>query len=182
VIDIEKSIAIEKNPVDVWNILTDFSGYRSWNPAVNHAALYGPVEPGSEIKALSGKWDFKFIIKNVKIAKEFEIQGRSIGLSLNLRFRITGGENISEVLMSAQAGGWLSGLFKRKVAGGIEDTMEIFLNSLKRRVLSGGSYEIEREDSRNTKPDSDRISMPTPFNLIYKTRSKKFRRGGLRLK
>lgn len=180
VIKIEKSITIEKNAANVWNTLTDISGYRSWNPVVSHAAIYGPVEPGTEIKALLGKWDFKFVIIKTKAVRELELQGGSVGLKVNLVFNISGGEDISKVHLSATMEGWISVLFTKKASNSAEETLEIFLNSLKRRVLSGGSYEVERKETVENQSESDGISMPTPFNFIYKTRRKKFRKGGSR--
>lgn len=179
---IEKSIEIEKDAAIVWKTLTEISSYRSWNPVVSHAAIYGPVEPGTGIKILAGNWDFEFTITKVHAPREFKLLGSSIGINLKLLFSIDFQDGKSLVRANARVGGWINTLFKKRVGSEVEDALEIFLNSLKNRASGGGSYEIEREDSRNNKPDNDRISMPTPFNLIYKTRAKKFRRRGLRLK
>lgn len=175
---IEKSIAIEKSVGDIWGTLTDFSGYRSWNPVVKHAAIYGPVASGTGIKALAGKWDFEFTITKAHLPGELEMRGSSVGINLRLCFNIDEGNSQSIVRISAYSSGWISLVFKKKVKVNLEDSLEIFLNSLKKKVLGGGSYEIKREDARHDQPASDGISMPTPFNLVYKTRSRKFRKGG----
>ena len=175
---IEKSIAIEKSAGDIWNTLTDFSGYRGWNPIIKHAAIYGPIAVGTGIKALAGKWDFEFTITKVHPPGEFEMRGSSVGISLRLCFNIDGRNGRTIIRIDAYSGGWISRVFKKKVRVNLEDSLEIFLNSLKKKVLSGGSYEIKRGDAENDQPESDGISMPTPFNLVYKTRSRKFRKGG----
>jgi hypothetical protein len=175
---IEKSMAIEKSVGDIWNTLTEFSGYRSWNPIVKHAVIYGPVAAGTGIKALVGKWDFEFTITKAHAPGEFEMRGSSVGINLRLCFNIDARNGQSIVRISAYSGGWISRVFKKKVRVNLEDSLEIFLNSLKKKVLSGGSYEIKREDAKHDRPESDDISMPTPFNLVYKTRSRKFRKGG----
>jgi hypothetical protein len=179
VIKIEKSIDIEKNAVDVWNTLTVFSGYRGWNPVVKHAAIYGPVAPGTGIKALVGKWDFEFTIVKTRPPEEFELRGSSIGINLKLCFNINNMDGGSKVRLNVRTDGWISTIFKNRVKSNLEETLEIFLKSLKRKVLEG-SYEIKRDDTEQIEPESDSISMPTPFNLIYRTRAKKSRRGGLR--
>jgi hypothetical protein len=169
---------IEKSIGDIWDTLTDFSGYRSWNPIVKHAAIYGPVAAGSGIKALAGKWDFEFTITKAHPPGELEMQGSSVGINLRLCFNIDVLSGRSIVRISAYSGGWISRVFEKKVKVNLEDSLEIFLNSLKQKVLSGDSYEIKREDTDHDKSESDGISMPTPFNLVYKTRSRKFRKGG----
>jgi len=179
---IEKSIEIEKDAAIVWNTLTGISSYRSWNPVVSHAAIYGPVASGTGIKTLIGKWDFEFTIIKVHAPRVFELRGSSIGINLKISFIIDFQNGKSLVRAKAGIGGWIHSIFKKRVETGVEDSLEIFLNSLKNRASGGGSYEIKREESKNDETRSGNISMPTPFNLIYKTRARKFRRGGLRLK
>jgi len=179
---IEKSIEIEKDADIVWKTLTGISSYRSWNPVVSHAAIYGPVASGTGIKTLVGKWDFEFTIIKVHAPREFELRGSSVGINLKLLFNIDFRDGKSLVRANVHVGGWINTLFKKRVEAGVEDSLEIFLNSLKNRASGGGSYEIKREENKKDETRSGNISMPTPFNLIYKTRAKKFRRGGLRLK
>lgn len=175
---IEKSIDIEKNASDIWNILTEFSSYRSWNPVVKHAAIYGPVVRGTGIRALAGKWDFEFTIVEARAPEILKLRGSSVGINLEFCFNIDSRDGKSAVRINAHTGGWISAVFKKRVRTGMEDNLDIFLNSLKKKVLSGTSYEIKREDNGQKQPESDNITMPTPFNLIYKTRTRKFKRGG----
>jgi len=179
---IESLITIEKKPADIWDTLIGFSNYRSWNPIVKHAAIYGPVSTGTKIKILSGKWDLDFVIVKASLPDELEIKGRTVGLNIELYFKISSEENASVVKVETLVNGWISKFFRKSIRRNIEESLDIFLSALKRRVLSGNAYEIKRDNEKIKDDDRKGISMPTPFNVVYRTRSKKFRRGRSRLK
>jgi hypothetical protein len=179
---IEDSIIIEKDVRAVWDTLTSFSNYRTWNPAVSHAAIYGPLSPGTRVKILSGKWDFDFVIKDVSPLKRLEMEGRSIGVNLNINCELQGDSATSKVLITGSLGGLLPGIFKKKLRRNLEESLTIFLNAIKRRVLSDNTYRISRDDSQKEEDEQRSVSMPSPFNLLYKTRSRKSRKVRYRLK
>ncbi|UCE67713.1 MAG: SRPBCC family protein [Candidatus Zixiibacteriota bacterium] len=171
---IESSIAVEKKPLELWNTLIEFSNYRAWNPIVNHAAIYGPVSEGTDIKILSGKWDLRFYIVDASPPVRLVIDGGSVGLKLKLRLTISPEENGSLVSIETSVDGWMTRIFPKKIKRNIEESLELFLSALKRRVSSGDTYEIKRGDEKTDDEDDRRsFSMPTPFNLIYKTRKKR---------
>ncbi len=171
---IESSIAIEKKPLEIWNILIGFFNYRGWNPIVKHAAVYGPISEGTEIKFLSGKWDLRFFIVNASPPDRLVIDGGSVGLKMKLSLTIFPEEDGSEVNIEAFVGGWMAIIFPKKIKRNIEESLDLFLSALKRKVLGGNTYRIIRGDEKTEDEDGRRsFSMPTPFNLIYKTRKKK---------
>ena len=167
----------------VWETLTAVSNYRTWNPVVNHAAIYGPVAAGTKLKIRSGKWDFDFVIDDVSSPSRLELRGKSTGIDLQITFRITGDPGISKLSIEACYGGLVPGLFRRKSRLALEESLEMFLNSLKRRAVSGGAYQVERNDDDNSKRVEEEYYPPaTPFNLLYKSGSRKppRRRSGLK--
>ncbi|UCC80744.1 MAG: SRPBCC family protein [Candidatus Zixiibacteriota bacterium] len=171
---IDSSITIEKKPPEIWNTLVEFSNYRSWNPVVSHAAIYGSVVTGTAIKIMSGKWDFRFSIVHASPPERLDVEGGAVGLNMKLRLNISPLENGSSVSIEALAGGWITKIFSKKIKRNIEESLELFLSALERRISGGNSYEITRHDEKATNEDDRRgFSMPTPFNLIYKTRQKK---------
>jgi hypothetical protein len=168
------SIEVNAKPPDIWDTLVQFSNYRSWNPVVNHAAIYGPVSEGTEIKILSGKWDLNFVIVNTFPPKRFEIDGSSIGLNMKILLDISSHEDGSMISIDTQWSGWLTKIFTKKFKEGIEDNIDMFLSALQRRVSRGESYSIERDDDSVEEEDERKgFSLPTPFNLIYKSRKRK---------
>lgn len=180
---INSSITIEKKPPEIWNALVEFSNYRSWNPVVNHAAIYGPVAAGTAIRIMSGKWDFRFSIIHVSPPEKLEMEGGSAGLNLKLRLNISPGESGSVVSIEALAGGWMAIIYSNKIKRNIEESLEMFLSALERRVSGGKSCEIMRDDKKRIEEDDGKgFSMPTPFNLIYKTRKRKSPRRKSRLR
>ncbi len=180
---IDSSITIEKKPHEIWNALVEFSNYRSWNPVVSHAAIYGPVVAGTAIKIMSGKWDFGFSIVHASQPERLDIEGGSSGLNMKICLTISPRENGSEVNVEALAGGWMMKIFPKKIKRNIEESLELFLSALERRVSGRDSYEIMRDDEK-TADEDDRsgFSMPTPFNLIYKSRKKRSPRYKSRLR
>ena len=171
---IESSITIEKEPLELWNTLVEFSNYRAWNPVVNHAAIYGPVAGGTEVKILSGKWDYKFLIVEASAPHRLVIDGRSVGFNIKLNLTISPRENGSMINIDAFIGGWITRIFTKKIKRNVEESLELFLSALERRVSSGNTYQIKRHDEKAEAEDDGKSRfMPTPFNLIYKTRKKK---------
>jgi hypothetical protein len=180
---IKSSITVDKKPADVWYTLVEVSNYRSWNPVVKHAAIYGPVSAGTRIKILAGKWDLDFDIVDVSVPERLELMGRTVGLNMELRFILSPEGNGSAVDIEVLINGWISKIFRKKIRKNIEEFFDIFLFALKRRVSSGNTYEIKRDDEKMKDEDHRKgISMPTPFNVVYRTRSKKTRRGRSGLK
>jgi len=102
---------------------------------------------------------------------------------MKLRFNLSPAGNGSAVKIEVFFGGWISRIFRKKIRRNIEESLDILLLALKRRVSSGNTYEIKR-DNEKIKENGDRkgISIPTPFNVVYRTRSKKIRRGRSGLK
>lgn len=180
---IDFSIIIDKKPPEIWNALVEFSNYRNWNPVVSHAAIYGPVTAGTDIRIMSGKWDFRFSIVRSSPPEKLDIEGRSFGLNLKLRLTISPRVNGSTVGIEALAGGWITKIFSKKIKRNIEESLEMFLFALERRITGGKSYEIMRDNEKKTDESDGRgFSMPTPFNLIYKTRKRKSPRRKSRLR
>jgi len=59
--------------------------------------------------------------------------------------------------------------------------MGIFLSSLNMKALGGELFHVKKSDETFNDEDNS-IRMPTPFNIIYKTRTRKFGKRGPSLK
>lgn len=173
---IEDSVTIETGAQSVWDALIIFSNYRIWNPVVNHAAIYGALEVGTKIKIHVGNWDFDFVIKEVIPRRKLVLNGRSIGIRLDIGCTIRGDEKASEVEITIEYGGLIPGVFKRKSQQSIEDSLAIFLTALKNRVMKGENFQVTREDEKQEDDEEERVSTPTVFNMLYKSRKRKPRK------
>lgn len=181
IIRIDSSIGIEKNIETVWDILTNVSQFSRWNPLIKHAAIYGPFVKGTRSKILVGKWDFDCNIEHVKPLKEIHVVGKSIGIRISFLFSLAPAPNGSLMKINMGIDGWIARIFKRKTENGINEFMGIFLSSLNMKALGGESYQIKKGDEISNDEDNS-VRMPTPFNIIYKTRTRKFGKRGSSLK
>ncbi len=175
------SIVIDKDIETVWNILTNISDFSRWNPLIKHAAIYGPIAQDTRIKATVERWDFDLEIGTVRPSEEISLVGKTIGIRISLLCKVTAEQNKTAVEITASAGGWIAVIFKKKAEGGLQDFIDLFLSSLEKKALKGESYELKMTDDSQKEEESG-IRMPTPFNLIYRTRTRKFRKGGSGLK
>ena len=180
---IQTSIEIDSTLEKIWDAFVTISNYRTWNPIISHASIYGPVAEGTEIKFLSGRWDFNFTIVDVHPPVMFRLKGGSVGLNMKMVFGIESYANGSRVKITCENSGWLFKLSPRLFMKNIESSLDLFLTALQRRVEGGSSYEITRDDDKSNGEDDEKYAdPPTPFNMLYKTRGKKNRRRGPRLK
>ncbi len=115
--------------------------------------------------------------------ERLDIEGGSLGLNMKICLTISPRENGSEVNVEALADGWMMKIFPKKIKSNIEESLELFLSALERRVSGGDFYEITRDNEKTTdEDDRSGFSMPTPFNLIYKSRKKRSPRRKSRLR
>ena len=135
---------------------------------------------GSEIKALSGRWDLEFIVTEVSPERMIEIDGGGIGLKMKICVEIEPLENCCKVEIAVKLSGWIFRFFPKRTRRNVEGSFDLLLTALQRRVSRGSPYEIMRDDY-NIEDEGSNRSMPTPFNLLYKTRKKKSRKGKSRL-
>ena len=181
IIRIDSSIVIEKNIEAVWGILINVSQFSRWNPLIKHAAIYGPLVKGTRLKILAGKWDFDCYIEHVKPLKEIYMVGKSIGLGISFLFDLAPAPNGSLMKINMGIDGWIARIFKGKTENSINEFMGIFLSSLNNKVLGGESFHVKKDDDTSNNEDNS-VRMPTPFNIIYKTRTRKFGKRGPNLK
>ncbi len=181
IIRIDSSIPIEKNIETVWEVLINVSQFSSWNPLIKHAAIYGPLVKNTRLKVIAGKWDFVCYIEHVKPPKEIHIVGKSIGLGISFLFNLSAKPYGSLIKINMGIDGWMARIFKRKTENSINEFMGIFLSSLNMKALGGELFHVKKSDETFNDEDNS-IRMPTPFNIIYKTRTRKFGKRGPSLK
>jgi len=173
--NVRREIKIESNKNLIWRILSNINQYSRWNPHITNAAIYGTFEKNNDIKMSSGEWEFKFRIIETVVEHGFYLSGETTGVNIDFKLKID--DSGSDVIITAEANlsGWIAVIFKKKIRQSASDFLGLFLSSLKAKAELGVLALDKYPDERSKKSENDSFSMPTPFNIVYKsgTRSKR---------
>jgi hypothetical protein len=163
---VKDEIVISREPALVWNLITDISRWSRLNRLIKHAAVYGPLEPGTEFKFLSGKWEFDAAIIEVKPQSRFVFDAKSVGLRLRFEWGITEQAGGAKVNASIAALGWIAFFFKSKTKRTLEDDLFTWLYVLK-TTLERGEKPEKPEEYSFTKPHRKRAGLG-PLSFLFK--------------
>ena len=75
-----KEIEIEAPPEQVWEVLTGFNDWPSWNPEVKSLAMQGPVSEGTEFRWKAGPGTIRSTIQEVQAPRRIAWTGRTMGI------------------------------------------------------------------------------------------------------
>jgi hypothetical protein len=168
-IEIGHQIRIESEPQIIWGYLTNFSNWGRWARVIKHAATYGPVAPGTEFKCIAGKWDFNGKIGAVESNKSISFSGKSIGLTISIAWIILPAPTATEVSTHTKIDGWFTWLFKSKLRDGFDESIRIWLNSLKIAAEQGKMlHDVEKDDGDSDIIDNRTIQFTDSLSLLFR--------------
>jgi hypothetical protein len=163
-ISIKEEIIIQTEPSSVWNKLIDISHWRSWSRIIDRAVLYGQFREGTFFKCRSGNWDFECQINAILQGKRFGCSGKSIGLEVNLVWEISGGQEISKVVLSGNIGGWLTRLPGNRLRREFEGAIFTWLYALK-GYSERGQAELPGDSKRRGGLKKRTLELHNPFEF-----------------
>jgi|WetSurMetagenome_2_1015567.scaffolds.fasta_scaffold32977_2 hypothetical protein len=168
-IEIGHQIRIESEPQIIWGYLANVSNWGRWARVIKHAAIYGPVAPGTEFKCIAGKWDFDGKIGAAEANKSISFTGRSIGLNISIAWIILPAANATEVSTHTKIDGWFAKLFASKIRDGFDESIRIWLNSLKIAAEQGKMLPVEEiDDDDSDTVDNRTIQFTDSLSLLFR--------------
>ncbi len=164
---------ISADPSTVWRRLTDISNWGKWTRLIKHAAVYGPIKSGTELKFDSDKWDFSGTIIEVEPERLLVIKAKTIGITVESRCELAPLDSSTTVTMTLSACGWLTSLYRGRIHRGLEDWLFTWLYALKVSTEreAGKSGPIERP-AHLMRPPKRSFSVPGPLNIFFKGHKK----------
>jgi len=133
-----KEVFIQASPEVVWEIHTAIDDWPRWHPGVDTARLEGPLAAGSAFRWKSGGLSIASTLQVVEPNQRIGWTGRALGTRASQvwMFEAQGDGTMLRTEESMQ--GWLVGILKLLMPGFLEESLDTWLESLKREAESRG--------------------------------------------
>jgi hypothetical protein len=127
-------LEIAAAPETVWEVLTAFERWPSWNPDVKSMAVEGPVASGSVFRWKAGPGTITSTIQHVEPPREIAWTGRTLGLEAFHVWQLEprGGKTL--VRTEESFAGLLARLLRRSLQKTLDRTLADGLRALKAEV------------------------------------------------
>jgi hypothetical protein len=160
--------AINKDGAAIWALLADISGWGRWSPAIDHAAVYGPLKTGTKFRVTSGKWEFDCKIIDVEPGHRFILRGKSLGVTLCLSWEIRDSHDGAAVRTEVSASGLIIRLFRKKAELTLIESLNAWLAALKARLEKAGEKApVINELDRPSRPGRQKTGFAFPFSIVF---------------
>ena len=127
-------IEIAAEPDAVWEVLTDFEQWPSWNPDVKSMSIDGAVAPGTDFHWKSGRASITSTIRRVERPRVIAWTGKTFGMSAIHVYRLDMRNGGTIVHTEESFEGWLARLLRGQLKKTLQDALNTGLELLKTRV------------------------------------------------
>ena len=127
----ETGIDIAAQPDSVWNVLTDFERWPSWNPDVKSMSMSGYVAPGTAFKWKSGPATITSTIEHVERPRLIAWSGRTFGMTAKHVYRLDARDGVTHVRTEESFDGWLARLLRGQMRKTLQTALDNGLRHLK---------------------------------------------------
>ncbi len=130
----ESEIEIAAARDAVWDVLTEFERWPSWNRDVKRMSIDGGVVPGTQFKWKSGPATITSTIHRVERPRLIGWTGRTFGTSATHVYRFEATDGGTRVHTEESFEGWLPRLLRRPMGSQLQKTLDDGLRHLKVEV------------------------------------------------
>ena len=127
-------IEIAATPEAVWEVLTAFERWPSWNPDVKSMTVQGPVAPGSVFRWKAGPGTITSTIYRVEPPWQIAWTGRTLGIKAIHFWQLEPGEGKTLVRTEESFEGLLARLLRGSMQKTLDNSLADGLRSLKAEV------------------------------------------------
>jgi len=131
----ETEILVPAPPEVVWAVLTDFAGWTSWNPGVEHVDVRGPLQAGTEFAWKAGGIGIRSMLQDVSPPARISWTGEAMGLHAIHAWRLAPEAGGTRVHTQESFEGALASLMKGKLQKTLSETLDKGLSALKAECL-----------------------------------------------
>lgn len=130
----ESEVEIAAVPDAVWEVLTDFERWPSWNPDVKSLSLNGAVTPGTQFRWKAGGASITSTLERVERPHLVAWRGRTFGASAIHVYRLEGKDGATLVHTEESFDGPLTRLLRGRLQRSLQKSLDTGLEHLKREV------------------------------------------------
>ena len=127
-------IEIASEPEAVWDVLTDFAAWPSWNPDVKSMAFEGGLAEGAEFRWKAGPGTITATIRRVERPLLIGWTGKTLGMSAVHVYRLERRDGGTLVTTEESFDGPIARLARRPLRRMLAASLEGGLRALKTRV------------------------------------------------
>jgi len=135
-------VEIDAQPEVVWDVLTTFEAWPSWNPDVKSLSFRGELEPGSEFRWKAGPAKLVSTLQRVEPPRAIEWTGRTMGIKAFHIWRLESRNGKTFVRTEESFDGLLARLLRGSLQKTLDKSLEEGLQHLRaeaaRRARSSG--------------------------------------------
>ena len=133
-------VEIEASPEVVWDVLTRFEAWPSWNPDVKSMEFRGELEPGSEFRWKAGPSRIVSTLQRVEAPRAIEWTGRTMSIRAFHIWRLEP-RNGKTFVRTEES---FDGLLARYLRGSLQKTLD--------KSLEEGLQHLKAEAERRARP------------------------------
>ncbi len=135
VLKTSKKIEIHAPLEKVWNIQTNIDAWHEWQPEISNSRLVSNLESGATFVWKSGGFKLTSTISKISEYNFIEWYGKVFGASAIHIWEFEQMDNGHTLVRTQESmDGWLVKLFKGVMGKKLNESLEIWLNSLKQKA------------------------------------------------
>src|SRR5262245_21645788 len=127
-------IVISAEPELVWDVLTTFEGWPTWNPDVRSITMHGDVAVGSEFCWKARPGTITSTIQEVDPPRSITWTGRTLGIRAVHVWWLEPSDSVTTVLTEESYQGFVARLLRRPLQRGLDRALDRGLQYLKAEV------------------------------------------------
>ena len=131
-------IEIDASPQVVWEVLTRFENWSSWNPDVKSMSFDGPLAPGSEFRWKAGPGTIVSTLDRIEPPRHIAWRGRTLTINAYHEWWLEPSDGGTHVRTEES----FSGLLVRLLRGSLQKTLD--------KSLQDGLQHLKHEAERRS--------------------------------
>ena len=131
-----KEVFIQAPPEEVWKIHTDIDGWSQWHPGITTSELEGPLTVGSVFRWKAGGFNITSTLELVEPIRQIGWIGRGFGTKAKHIWELQPQNDGTRLSTEESLEGWLVTVLTSMMRKTLEESLKVWLDSLKRQVES----------------------------------------------
>jgi hypothetical protein len=127
----DSEIVIAARPDDVWETLTDFESWPTWNPDVKSMSIEGEPRPGTNFRWKAGPATIKSRIQEMERPRVIAWTGKTFGISAAHVYVLNARDGKTAVRTEESYDGILARLFRERMQTMLKGSLDAGLQHLK---------------------------------------------------
>jgi uncharacterized protein YndB with AHSA1/START domain len=124
-------IVIDTSPQKVWEVLTAFEDWPSWNPDVRDVSMGGPVAPGTQFRWKAGPGTITSTLQHVDPPRAIAWTGRTLGIKAVHVWRLEPQNEATHVHTEETFDGLIARLLRGRLQKQLDQALDGGLRHLK---------------------------------------------------